>query len=147
MNLISLIVGFVKSPAAPGLGIASILLGIAEADQSMLASFLAVVGGTGLIILAWFAQSVKRVMERWLDTQGEKLIDLPSKEQRADIERTRREEKQSLTKTLEDLAFASDEERKESRIFRIELAGQLADHGARIKGLEDHHRRQHENSH
>lgn len=129
MSVHALVVGFAKSPGTPALGLASIVLGVAEADNSMLLAFVGVVGGGGLLILAWFANAVKKVMERWLEAQGQKLIDLPDA-------KALREDKKELTEALAAFTRSADAERREMGKFRETLAATIADHGARIKGLE-----------
>jgi len=123
------VVGFFKSPIAPATGVASIVLGVAESETSWLASVVGIGGGGALLILAWFANAVKKVMERWLEAQGQKLIDLPTAAALV-------ADKKSLTQRLEEFATAADKERVEMQRFRIDLATTLADHGARITGLE-----------
>lgn len=129
MSLAAAVVGFAKSPMTPLIGTASIVLGVAEADQSWLAPFVGIGGGSALLILAWFANAVKKVMERWLEAQGQKLIDLPTAAQLT-------RDKDTLTEALHAFTESSEEERKEAGRFRETLAATLADHGARISGLE-----------
>jgi len=129
MNVPALVVGFAKSPGTPALGLASIALGIAEVNNSMLLAFAGLVGGGGLLILAWFANAVEKVMERWLEAQGQKLIDLPTAAQLT-------KDKEGLTAALTAFTESAELERREMGKFRETLAATLADHGARITGLE-----------
>lgn len=129
LSVPAVVVGFFKSPAAPAAGVVSIVLGVAESDTSWLAPVVGIGGGGALLILAWFANAVKKVMERWLEAQGQKLIDLPDAQ-------ALREDKKNLMDKLEDFAKAAEAERVEMQRFRITLAGTLADHGARIRNLE-----------
>lgn len=139
LTIPAVVVGFFKSPAAPVAGVASIVLGVAEAETSWLAPVVGIGGGGALLILAWFANAVKNVMEKWLETQGQKLIDLPT----AAIYGA---DKKSLMDRLEEFARAATKEREEMQKFRLELATTLADHGARITGLESRRSTDHGNS-
>jgi hypothetical protein len=136
VSLLPAVIAFAKSPLTPAMGFAALVLGISEADNSTMVALASVVGGGGLIILGWFARSVSRVMEKWLDTQGEKILDFPTKEQRAAAAAERADEKRALAKTLGDFADAADRERVAMAEFREKLAATLANHGARIDGLE-----------
>jgi len=129
LTLPAVVVGFFKSPAAPAMGMASVVVGVAGSETSWLAPVVGIGGGGALLILAWFANAVKNVMERWLEAQGQKLIDLPTAAALV-------EEKKNITRRLEEFAEAADKERGEMQRFRIDLAGTLANHSARINGLE-----------
>lgn len=132
LSLPAVVVGFFKSPAAPAVGMASVVVGVAGSETSWLAPVVGIGGGGALLILAWFANAVKNVMERWLEAQGQKLIDLPTAAAIA-------ADKKSLTSKLEEFADAADKEREEMQRFRISLADTLADHRARIRNLESKH--------
>lgn len=136
MTLAAAVVGVAKSPATPIVGMTSLILGFAEVQDSALLGFVGLFGGGGLLILAWLARSITRVMERWLDAQGEKIIDLPTREQRQEAARVAAHEKTTLMQKLEKFAAAADRERTEMSKFREALAATLADHGARITAME-----------
>lgn len=129
LTIPALVVGFIKSPAAPVLGLASIVLGVSEAETSWLAPVVGIGGGGVLLILAWFANAVKNVMQRWLETQGQKLIDLPTAAALID-------DKRSLTVKLVEFAEAAEAERIEMQKFRVDLARTLENHSVRLTGLE-----------
>lgn len=129
LTIPALVAGFIKSPAAPVLGLASIVLGVSEAETSWLAPVVGIGGGGALLILAWFANAVKNVMQRWLETQGQKLIDLPTAAALID-------DKRSLTVKLVEFAEAAEAERIEMQKFRVDLARTLENHSVRLTGLE-----------
>ncbi len=118
--------------AAAGVGVTSLAVGLVEASagQGSLLGPLNIVAGGSLLIVLWVGQRIVRVAERFFEDQGEKLIALPTADK---IEA----DKRTLFEKLEAFAHEASEERKETSIFRRELAGILADHGARIKTVEE----------
>lgn len=127
-------IGFTKSAMPPVVGVSSLALGIAESASAtnpytaLLGPFNIVAGGV-VLVLYLFGKSLLRIAEKWLDSQGEKLIALPdAAELKAD--------KASLFKLLEDMGRAAEHERAELGRFREFVRETIADHGARIKGLE-----------
>lgn len=86
-------------------------------------------GGT-LLVLVWVGNRISKVAENFFDSQAEKLIALPTAEVLA-------ADKHSLFEKLEAFGRAADEERRALQSFREDLAGQLADHSARIRILEE----------
>lgn len=130
---VMMLVGFTKSNFAPIVGTTSLAIGLVEATTEGLAGYLGplnIAAGGVVMVLFFFGKGLLRIAERWLDSQGEKLIKLPTAEQLS-------EDKKSLFETLERLGTAADAERRTMASFRETLAGTLADHSARIKSLED----------
>lgn len=136
----ALVVGFFKGPLAPVLGTTSILVGIAEAPTSWLAPVVGVGTGGALIIMGWFANAVKGVLEDFLKGQGKKLFELPDADaldaEMAETRRMMAEDKKNLTAVLEDFARGAAEERKAMQEFRLTLAKTLENHSVRIRSLE-----------
>lgn len=134
--------GLTKSSAAPLVGIASLALGVAEATtatdpwSALVGPFNIAAGGT-VLVLYLFGKSLLGLAQRWLDSQGEKLIALPTAEEL-------KHDKASLFEQLEKFATASHAERREMASFRELIAATLADHGARISGLERFRTTEHE---
>lgn len=145
MTLPAAVISFVKSPAAPILGVAGVALGAAEIANnesllSLLIGFASVVGGSGLLILAWLANAIRSILQKAFLDNGQKLIELPTAAQlTADKMRIAEEmarERKTLSDALEAFAREAAEERKEMAKFREALAATLADHGARITAME-----------
>jgi len=114
-------------------GLSSIALGLAEAASAAPVASLAplnITAGGTLLIALWVGQRVARVAERFFEEQGTKLIALPTAEM---LEK----DKATLFEKLEAFAHDSAAERKETAAFRREFAATLADHGARLKSLEE----------
>lgn len=118
--------------AASGVGVISIALGLAEASsgQGSVLGPLNIAAGGSLLVVLWVGQRIVRVAERFFEDQGEKLIALPTSEKLEADKRT-------LFEKLESFAHEAAEERKETSVFRRELAGILADHGARLRTVEE----------
>lgn len=111
-------------------GIGSLALGIAEASSGSLFAPLNVAAGSSLLVVLWVGHRIVRIADKFFEEQGAKLIALPTAEElKAD--------KRTLFEKLETFAHEASEERKETAVFRRELSGLLADHGARIRGVEE----------
>lgn len=124
---------FEKSNAVPLVGLTSLSIGLAEATSDGLGGMLAplnIAAGGVVMVLFFFGKGLLRIAEKWLDSQGEKLIALPTAAQlKAD--------KDSLFEKLENFGKAAEGERKEMAKFREGLAATIADYGARIKNVEE----------
>lgn len=111
-------------------GVSSLAIGVAEASAGSLFGPLNIVAGGSLLVVLWVGQRIVRIAETFFEDQGAKLIALPTAEElKAD--------KRTLIEKLESFAYEASEERKETAVFRRELSGLLADHGARIRAVEE----------
>ena len=111
-------------------GIGSLALGIAEASSGSLFAPLNVAAGSSLLVVLWVGHRIVRIADKFFEEQGAKLIALPTAEEL-------KSDKRTLFEKLEAFAHEASEERKETAVFRRELSGLLADHGARIRSVEE----------
>lgn len=115
-------------------GIGSLAIGIAEASSGSLFAPLNVAAGSSLLVVLWVGHRIVRIADKFFEEQGAKLIALPTAEELKADNRT-------LFEKLEDFARDAAKERKaemkELETFHRELARDLADHGARLKSVEE----------
>ena len=122
------VVGAAKSPLVPIVGATALAIGVLDNGQSWV-SVAAIGGGGALLILGWFANAVKNIIQRTIEAQGQKLLDLP---EAASL----RADHKSLTDKLLEFAEAAEAERKEMQAFRITLATTLENHSVRLGAIE-----------